>query len=109
MSWRVFAGLFFMYILIVLLSGIMSETYMSSNDTTIFGLILRPQTPSYTNPVGGISSTFSVTADYISAFFRALFLDFPIFSGEYAIVRILILCVVAGVIAVQVISGIRPA
>jgi hypothetical protein len=95
--------------MIILISGIMTETYMSSNQTTLFSLILSPPTPSYTNPVGGISSTFSVSAAWIQAFFAAIFLDFPIFSGEYVIIRVLILTVAGGIIVYQVISGIKPA
>jgi len=94
--------------MVVLLSGVMTEAYYGDNATTIVSLIIRPQTPSYTNPVGGISSTFSVTSAWIGAFFQALFLDFPIFDGPYQIVRILILTTAMGVLAYQVISGIKP-
>lgn len=109
MSWRVITGLLFLYILIILISGIMTETYMSSNQTTLFSLILTPPTPAYTNPVGGISVTFSVAAAWFNAFLGAILLDFPIFSGPYLIVRILILCVAGGIIVFQVVSGIKPA
>jgi hypothetical protein len=109
MSWRVIAGLLFLYVIIILLSGVATETYFGGNSSTIVSLILTPPTPSYTNPIGGISTTFSIAQAWLNAFLQAMFLDFPIFYGPYQIVRILILCVFGGVIVFQVISGIRPA
>jgi hypothetical protein len=107
MSWRVIAGLLFLYLVVILLSGVMTETYFSGNGTSVFSTLLQPQTPAYTNPIGGISVTLSVTANWLAAFFQAIILDFPIFSGPYVIVRIFILVVAGGVIVYQVLSGIK--
>lgn len=110
MSWRVFAGLITLWILVAIIAGVINGTYFSSNDTTLLSLIMSPETPAYTNPVGGISMTISVSMAWISAFFNAMFLNYPeLFSGPFAIVRFLFLSVIIGVIVVQVISGVRPA
>lgn len=105
MSWRVFTFILFIYIIIVMLSGIMSEAYFGSNETTIVDYLIRPETPTYTNPIGGITSTFAVSAGFITALFKAIFLDLPIFYGEYQIVRILILTVAMGAIIYLVVLG----
>ena len=105
MSWRVIAGLLFLYIIVVLLTGMLTEMYWGSNETTIVDYMLRPETPTYNNPVGGIAVTFATSAGFISALFKALFLESPIFYGEYQIIRILILVVAISVIVYWVISG----
>jgi hypothetical protein len=105
MSWRVITGLLFLYILVVLLTGILTKTYYGANETTVIDYLVRPETPTYNNPVGGISATFATSAGFMSALFKALLLESPIFADEYVIIRILILCVAAGVIIYWVISG----
>ena len=105
MSWRVITGLLFLYIMVVLLTGALTETYYGANETTVIDYLIRPETPTYNNPVGGISQTFATSAGFISAFFKALLLESPIFYGDYFIVRVLILTVAAGVIIYLVISG----
>jgi hypothetical protein len=105
MSWRVITGLLFLYIIVVLLTGVMTETYYGANETTVIDYLVRPETPTYNNPVGGISATFATSAGFMQALFKALLLESPIFAGEYVIIRIIILCVAAGVIIYWVISG----
>jgi len=105
MSWRVITGLLFLYIMVVLLTGVMTEVYMGSNETTIIDYMVRPETPTYNNPVGGISTTFATSAGFIGAVFKALLLESPIFANEYMIIRVLILTVAAGVMVYWVISG----
>jgi len=106
--WKIFAGLFFLWVLIGLLCGVMTNLYFGSNQTTLVSLLMTPETPSYTNPVGGITSTFSVTASYMSAIFQMIFLDFPIFDGQWAIVRILLMSIAIGVLIALVIGAIKP-
>lgn len=106
--WKIFAGLLFFYIILILLCGVMTNLYMGSNETTIVSILMAPQTPAYTNPVGGITATFSVTSDYMSAFWKAMWLDFPIFAGEYAIFRVLFLTIIIGVVIALVIGAIKP-
>jgi hypothetical protein len=105
MSWRVIAGLLFLYIVVVLLTGVLTEVYFGTNETTIIDYMLRPETPTYNNPVGGISATFATSAGFMSALFKALFLESPLFYGDYQIIRILILVVAISVIIYWVISG----
>ena len=105
MSWRVFTFFLFIYLAIVLLSGVLSEAYIGSNETTIIGYLLRPPTPQYTDPVSGIVTTLATSADFMAAFFRAIFLELPIFYGEYQIIRIFILTVAGGVILYLVFLG----
>jgi hypothetical protein len=105
--WKVFAGLIFFWIILALLCGVMTLTYFGTNETNIASILLTPQTPSYTNPIGGITATFSVSANYMTAFFNAMFLNFPIFDGPYQIIRILFLTVIIGVLVALVIGAIR--
>lgn len=105
MSWRVITGLLFLYIVVVLLTSVLTEVYWSDNETTIIDYMLRPETPTYNNPVGGISVTFATSAGFIGALFKALFLESPIFNNEWMIVKYLILTVTLGVIIYWVISG----
>lgn len=109
MSWRVITGLLFAWVITALLCGGLTLTYFGTNNTNLISLILSPQTPSYTNPVGGISTTVSTSAQWISAFFSAMFFDFPLFTGDYAIIRVLILTIFIGILAVQILQGIKPA
>jgi hypothetical protein len=106
--WKVFAGLFAMYVLIGLLCGVMTNLYFGTNETTLVSLLMTPETPAYTNPVGGITQTYSVTAAYMGAVYQMMFLDFPIFSGEFAIVRVLLLSVSIGVLIALVVGAIKP-
>jgi len=107
MSWRLFAGWLLFYLLVILISGVASDTYMSSNQTSIISTLLQPQMPAYTNPVGGITSMFSVTAAWVSAFMAAISLDFPIFSGAYQILRLGFLTFIMGGLVYLVITGVR--
>lgn len=110
MSWRVFTTLLMLWLGIVLLAGVMEGTFMSSNQTSVFDTLLRPQIPAYTNPVGGISAVFSVSGAWISALFQAFTLDFPaLFGGPYIVVRFFLLTVLIGVIVYQILGGVRPA
>ena len=110
MSWRVFAGALTLWIFVALLAGVISETYFGSNETSIVSLLMTPETPAYTNPVGGISATLSVSQAWMGAFFNAMFLNYPaLFSGPFVIVRFLFLVVIMAVIILQVIQGVRPA
>jgi len=104
MSWRVISGLLFLYLMVVFLTTILTKVW-SSNETTIMDFLVRPETPTYNNPVGGISQTFAASVGFIGALFKALLLESPIFDGPYVIVRIMILTVAAGVIIYWVISG----
>lgn len=106
--WKVFAGLFFLWVLIGLLCGVMTNLYFGSTETTLVSLLMSPETPAYTNPVGGITQTYSVTAAYMTAFYQMVFLDFPIFDGQWAIIRILMLSVIVGVLIALVIGAIKP-
>jgi hypothetical protein len=109
MSWRVFTGLLMLYLIVVLLTSVMTEVYISSNETTIFDLLSRPSMPAYTNPVGGISMIISVTGEWVGAIFNAFTLSSPLFSGAYQIVRWFILCVFIGILIYQIFGGVRPA
>lgn len=110
MNWRVFTGLLMLWIIIVILAGIMEDSYMDASHTSVFDTLLRPQIPAYTNPIGGISAIISVSGPYIVALFQAFTLDFPaLFSGEYAILRFFLLTVFIGVMIYQILSGVRPA
>ena len=103
MSWRVISGLLFLYIMVVLLTSVLTEIYWGSNETTILDFIVRPETPTYSNPVGGISQTFVTSANFIGALFKALLLESPIFNGAAVMIRLMILVVAAGVIVYWVI------
>jgi hypothetical protein len=107
MSWRVFTGLLMLWLIIVLLTSVMTEIYVSSNVTTIFDLLARPTIPAYTNPIGGISAIFSVSAAWISALVSAFTLDSPLFSGVYVIVKWFILCVFLGIMIYQIFGGVK--
>jgi len=106
--WKVFAGLLFLWIILALLGGATSGLYFGSNETNIISVLMAPQTPAYTNPVGGITATFSVTQQYMSVLWQAMWLDFPMFQGEYAIVRILFLVIIIGVVVALVVGAIKP-
>lgn len=109
MSWRVFTGLLMLYLLVVLLTSVMTEVYIGGNVTTIFDLLARPSMPAYTNPVGGISMVLNVTGEWIGALFNAFTLNSPLFDGPYMIVKWFILTVFIGIIIYQIFGGVRPA
>lgn len=107
--WKVFAGLIFFWIILALLCGVITKVYFGDNETNIVSILLTPQTPSYTNPVGGITMTFSVTQKYMAAFFKAMFLDYPaLFPGPWQIFRIFFLVIIMGVLVALVIGAIKP-
>ena len=106
--WKVFAGLLFFWIVIALMCGVMTKVYFSDNQTNIISVLMTPQTPAYTNPVGGITMTFSVAQTYMSAIWSAMWLDFPIFYGQWAIFRVLFLVIIIGVIMALVVGAIKP-
>jgi hypothetical protein len=105
MSWRVITGILFAYIMLVLLSTVATEIWIGSNETTIIDYMVRPETPTYNNPVGGISQTFVTSAGFMTALFKALWLESPLWSGEYQIIRWLALTVTMGVCVYWVVSG----
>lgn len=105
MSWRVITGIIFAYIMLVLLTTIFTEVWLGDNETTMMDFLSRPEAPTYNNPVGGISQTFVTSSDFITALFKAIWLDSPIWSGEYQIVRWLVLSITIGVVVYWVISG----
>jgi hypothetical protein len=109
MSWRVFTGLLMLYLLVVLLTSVMTEVYVGSNVTTVFDLLARPIIPAYTNPIGGISAMFTVSGEWIGALFNAFTLNSPLFDGPYMIVKWFILTVFLGVMIYQIFGGVRPA
>lgn len=105
MSWRVITGIIFAYIMLALLTTIFTEVWLGDNETTIMDYMLRPETPTYNNPVGGIAVTFANSAGFMEALWKALWLVSPLWSGEYVIVQWLALTVTIGVIVYWVISG----
>ena len=107
-SWKIFAGLLYFWLVLALMCGVVTKMYFNGNQTNIITVLMTPQTPAYTNPVGGITMVFSVAPAFLSSLWSALWLDFPIFYGAWAIFRFMFLCIFIGIIVAMVTSSIKP-
>ncbi len=109
MTWRIFTGWIILYLLIALISGVMTKAYIDPNCIEVVSLLMQPEIPAYTNPIGGVTSMFSTASSWVQAFINMITLDFAIFNGEWQILRIFFLAYMCGAIVYLVITGVRQA
>jgi hypothetical protein len=105
MSWRILSGWFIFYLIVALLSGVMTLIYLPDSVASIFSTLFAPPTPAYTNPVGGITMLISATGAIMTALWKFFLLDWPIFDGWYQIFRWLLLCIPLGIISYLILTN----
>jgi len=86
-SW--FIGLFTLFIVLSLLSGIMELAYLggSEDHSNVISTLMTAQIDTSTGLLGIVWSSLVLTKDIIVAIWSALWFDYAFFTGQYQIIR----------------------
>lgn len=108
MSAKWFIGLVMLHILLTIISGICEMTSISAADIGRIQLLMQPDVPAYTNPVGAVFSYMTATWDYIENLWGIFWFDYAFFQGSWLYLRYcLFMPVSVGVIVTLVIAVVR--
>lgn len=104
-SWMI--GLVTLFVVLSIIAGVMEMNYLGTEGLSRLQMLMQPDVPAYTNPIGAVSAYFTVGWGYIQNLWGMFWFDYPMFTGVWGIVRYVIFLPVSIGVIVSLIFIIR--
>ena len=104
-----FIGLAILFVVLTLISGICELDYAKSTGSiTLLESLMKPDIPSYFNPIGAVVAYVTVAWGYVQTLWSMLWFDYSFFTGGWIWIRyIFFIPVSLGLVLTLVLSVFR--
>ena len=83
-----FIGLSILFVVLTLISGICELDYAKSiGSITHLEALMKPDIPSYNNPIGAVAAYITVAWSYVQTLWSMLWFDYAFFDGGWIWIR----------------------
>ena len=103
MSAKWLIGFFMLYVICAIVSLMMEAQQLGASEASTLYIILTPDIPAYSNPIGAIFAYISVAPAYLDALWSIFWWDYSFFEGSWQLVRYILFLPLSGGLVVSLV------